>query len=453
MMRAPVLLGGPWRNPPQPVRCRGRASRGERRHCSEARAESETSVRKILHIEDDPANRLLVRKLLKPAGFEVVEAEDGMEGLRKAREEHPDLILVDIAIPGMDGYEVTLRLRAEEALKDVPIVAITAEGNRDTSLAVGANGFLQKPIDARSFARTITGFLGGHSEQNAPGVSGEHLRKESQRIVAHLEEKVAELSQANLRMVELDRARKEFYRNISHELATPMTPIVGYVRMLRDHELGALSEAQEKALRTIDDCVGRLRGLIDNLLDVTGIETGRLRFMHRDYDMAELVRRVVSRQAGALRERGLSLRHELPRGKTAGWGDPERLARALGQLLDNACKFTPEGGEVGVRLRRDGEAFEVCVADTGPGVPHAAASRLFDPFYQLDGSPTRAFGGTGVGLAIVRGIARGHGGEVRLESPAAVEIGGTRFDGSAFILRVPERAPLLAEADDAHGVG
>lgn len=402
-------------------------------------------MRKILHIEDDPANRLLVRKLLKPAGFEVVEAEDGMEGLRKAREVSPDLILVDIAIPGMDGYEVTLRLRAEEALKHVPIVAITAEGNRDTSLAVGANGFLQKPIDARSFADTIAGFLGGRREHNAPEVSGEHLRKESQRIVAHLEEKVAELSQANLRMVELDRARKEFYRNISHELATPMTPIVGYVRMLRDHELGPLTGTQEKALRTIDDCVARLRGLIDNLLDVTGIETGRLRFMHRDYDMSELVRRVASRAQHALRERHQELHHELPRGRMQGWGDAERLSRAFGQLLDNAIKFTPEGGRIGVRVQRVSGEFEICVADTGPGVPQSAIARLFDPFYQVDGSPTRSFGGTGVGLAIVRGIARGHGGDVRVESPAQVSLGGAEFTGSAFYLRVPERAPLVAD--------
>ena len=90
---------------------------------------------KILHIEDDPANRLLVRKLLTPAGFDVVDAADGLDGMRKARESPPDLILVDIAIPGLDGYEVTLRLRAEPALARVPIVAITAEGNRDTSLA------------------------------------------------------------------------------------------------------------------------------------------------------------------------------------------------------------------------------------------------------------------------------------------------------------------------------
>ena len=95
---------------------------------------------KILHIEDDPANRLLVRKLLTPAGFEVVDAADGLDGIRKARSERPDLVLIDIAIPGLDGYEVTLRLRAEPELVGVPIVAVTAEGNRETSLAVGADG-------------------------------------------------------------------------------------------------------------------------------------------------------------------------------------------------------------------------------------------------------------------------------------------------------------------------
>src|SRR6188474_3788759 len=119
---------------------------------------------KILHIEDDPANRLLVRKLLSPAGLEVVDAADGLEGIRKALTERPDLVLVDIAIPGLDGYEVTLRLRAEPALRGTPIVAITAEGDRDASLAVGCDGYLQKPIDARSFAETVRGYLDGRRE-------------------------------------------------------------------------------------------------------------------------------------------------------------------------------------------------------------------------------------------------------------------------------------------------
>src|SRR6266511_6396840 len=144
---------------------------------------------------------------------------------------------------------------------------------RDTSLAVGCDGFLQKPIDAREFAETVEGYLRGRRELSSPDLMGERLRAQSHRIVAHLEEKVAELSHANERLRDLDRARKEFYRNISHELATPMTPIVGSLNLLADEELGTINTPQIKARRAMDDCVRRLRSLIDNLLDVSGLET------------------------------------------------------------------------------------------------------------------------------------------------------------------------------------
>jgi len=395
----------------------------------------------ILHIEDDPANRLLVRKLLVPAGFEVIDAVDGLDGIRKACELKPNLVLVDISIPGLDGYEVTLRLRAEPSLRSVPIVAITAEGSRDTSLAVGCDGFLQKPIAARTFAATIQGYLQGFKEQTAPRAADEHLRAQSQRIVAHLEEKVAELSEANARMRELDHARREFYRNLSHELATPMTPIIGYVRLLSDGELGELSPAQLKAVRAVDECAQRLRGLIDNLLDVTAIETGRMRFMLREYDLADTVRKALRRSQTAFVDRRLTVALELPDSLT-GVGDAARLGRAVSEMLDNAGKFTPEGGSVGVRLRKLAPRhFELCVADTGPGVPREAAPRLFEPFFQADGSVTRAHGGAGVGLAIVRGVAQGHGGDVRVVSPADEQIGAVRFTGAAFYLTVAESAP------------
>src|SRR6185369_10652317 len=132
-----------------------------------------------------------------------------------------------------------------------------------------------------TFAATIQGYLDGRKDP-AGRASDEHLRAQSQRIVAHLEEKVAEISEANERLRELDQARREFYRNLSHELATPMTPIVGYVRLLADGELGDLSAPQLKAVRAVDECAQRLRGLIDNLLDVTAIETGRMRFAVRE---------------------------------------------------------------------------------------------------------------------------------------------------------------------------
>lgn len=397
---------------------------------------------RILHIEDDAGNRLLVRKLLTSSGHQIIEAADGLEGVRLARAERPDLILVDLDIPGLDGYEVTLRLRGEPALRGVPIVAITAEGDRQTSLAVGADGFLQKPIDARNFARTIEGFLGGRRESMSPDESSPFLRAQSQRIALHLESKIAELMAANERLLELDRGRKEFYRNISHELATPMTPIVGYLKLLADEELGPLNGAQRKALRAMDDCVRRLRGLIDNLLDVTGLETGRMSFLHRDYDFLDTTRRALAKMADTFAERGQSLVEELPLGPLPAWGDPERLSRAMLQLLDNAAKFTPEGGHVGVRVRVLPTAhYELCVADTGPGVPSEQADRLFDAFVQLDGSPTREHGGVGVGLAIAQRVGRGLGGDLRVESPAREIIEGVSFEGAAFYLTVAKRAP------------
>ncbi|MBI3200003.1 MAG: hybrid sensor histidine kinase/response regulator [Polyangiaceae bacterium] len=399
------------------------------------------AVPKVLHIEDDPANRLLVRKLLTAAGFDVVDARDGLEGIRMAGTERPDLVLVDIAMPGLDGYEVTLRLRSQPELFGVPIVAITAEGSRETSLAVGCDGFLQKPIDARSFATTLRGYLDGRREQVSPDQTGKQLRLQSQKIAAHLEQKVAELESANERLREVDVARKEFYRNISHELATPMTPIVGYVKLLADQELGPLVPAQAKALRAMGECVERLRGLIDNLLDVTALETGKLKLAVRPVDFGEIFRRALGRRSAHFETASLAVATEIPDG-LSGQGDPERLGQALDHLLDNALKFTPSGGSVGVRVRRLASGHvEVVVADTGPGVPAETLERLFEPFYQVDGSPTRAHGGTGIGLAIVRGIARGHGGDARVTSPADERIGGVRLGGAAFTVLVPERAP------------
>jgi signal transduction histidine kinase len=319
-------------------------------------------------------------------------------------------------------------------------VAITAEGNRETALAVGCDGFIQKPIDARSFAKTVQGYLTGRREQG-DDPSGVHLLQQSQRIALRLEEKVDQLSEANARLIELDQARKEFYRNVSHELATPMTPIVGYLRLLRNEELGPLAPGQAKALKAVDECAERLRGLIDNLLDVTAIETGKMRMSRREYDFLEVARRALAMAMPVFADRRIQVFEEISKIPCIGYGDPDRLQRALVQLLDNAAKFTPEGGRVGVRAQAlSSHQFEFCVADSGPGVPPDAVGRVFDPFYQADGSETRSYGGAGVGLAVVRGVAQGHGGYVRASSPADEVIAGERFTGAAFAVVVAQQA-------------
>jgi len=362
-------------------------------------------VATILHIEDDPQSQLLVRKLLSAAGHRVIEARSGLEGARLATEHAPDLCLVDINIPDLDGYEVALLLRGR--LPTVPIVAITAEGDRGTARAVGFTGFLSKPIDVPSFARTVGAFLAGSPSEaslasQGPPASGAPdgdalvLRAQGERIAAHLEAKAYALSDAEARLVEADRLRKTFYRNVSHELATPLTPLVGYLGLLRREELGPLSAPQRRAVEAMEEALGRLRGTIDNLIDVTQLETGRMRFAHREYDFLDTARRALAQIADRLAERSQSLLEELPRGPLPGYGDPERLQRAMVQLLENASKFSPERGHVGVRVIAREASYELWVVDSGPGIPGGREERIFDPFFTTD-----LQNGMGLGMYLV----------------------------------------------------
>lgn len=396
----------------------------------------------ILHIEDDPQSRLLVRKLLQRAGHEVLEAVSGVEGTRIATHARPDLVLLDINVPDLDGYEVAMLLR--ERLAEVPIVAVTAEGDRATALGLGCRGFIAKPIEVRTFVKTVESFLGAKPQEGAAAASTETssealLRAQGARVAARLEAKVHELSDAHERLVEADRLRREFYRNVSHELATPLTPLVGYLGLLMREELGPLSEAQRKAVRSMDGALGRLRHTIDNLLDVTQLETGRLRFTFAPYDLREVVLRVLDQQRPVLAAQGVKLVTAVPDASLPALGDADRVGRAVDHLIDNAAKFGAAGGAVGVELRFSPTHAELLVADEGAGVAPGWLARIFEPFVQVDGSPTRRHGGAGIGLAVVRGVAEAHGGGVVAETGSRMRVAGRTFPGLLVRLQISRR--------------
>jgi signal transduction histidine kinase len=394
-------------------------------------------VATILHIEDDPQSLLLVRKLLQAAGHKVIETSSGLEGARLASEHRPDLVLLDINVPDLDGYEVALLLRGR--LPGVPIVAVTAEGDRSQSLAVGCDGFLAKPIDVPEFPRQIAAFLAGHREKADADKTG-MLRSQGQRMAEHLESKVMELSDANQRLLEADRLRREFYRNVSHELATPLTPIVGYMNLLTNEELGALTPPQKKALASMNEALGRLRSTIDGLLDVTQLETGRMRFHFTSYDVCDVVRRVVEARRKFFEQKGIKLHALVPTAPSQCTGDAERLARAVLHLLDNSLKFTPPGGAVAIELRITANHAEVVVNDSGPGVRSDLLTRIFEPFVQGDGSPTRQHGGAGVGLAIVRRVAEAHGGTASAVPGGRELVAGQRLAGLLVRMQIARTA-------------
>ena len=391
---------------------------------------------RVLHIEDDPHSRRLVEKLLIVAGHEVVDTESGLEGIRLATEVEPDLVLVDINVPDLDGYEVTLRLRGMVQLQGVPIVAITAEGDREASLAVGADGYIAKPIDARRFAETLEEFLDGRRDL---GESQEiKLRERSHRIVERLEGKVRELVEVNHRLEEMARLRREFLQNVSHELATPMTPVVGYLKLLLDGELGPLTDLQQKSLQSIERSVRRLRRVTDTLLDVSALETGKMHFYERPYDFGEVSAKAL-KEVCPVFEDGQMTVFEAIRQPLNAIGDPDKLRRAMVHVLDNAAKFTPRGGAIAIETWIDEDHYELRVLDSGPGIDPEQQDRIFEPFVQVDGSTTRQHGGVGLGLAFARRVTEALGGCIEIESPSTRRVAEQNLPGTLVRIRVRRR--------------
>lgn len=410
---------------------------------------------RILHIEDDAGSRLLVRKILAAAGHEVIDATGGLEGIRLAQTSQPDLVLVDLNIPDLDGYEVTLRLRGSTGLRAVPIVAITAEGDRETSLAVGCDGFLEKPIDARHFPKQIERFLDGHKERPVQPEDAQ-LRVASQRIVERLETKIDALLRANAQLEEMARVRREFLRNLSHELSTPMTPATGYLKLLLTEELGPLTPMQRKALVAVEAGASRFRGLIDTLLDVSVLETGRMHFFARDYDFGKQAKRACDEAKPRILDKQLQANVELAPGPMPAFGDPDKVRRAMAHLIDNAVKFTPKGSEITIRVSTvpathgpvTGDALFFEVADSGDGIPPESKEKVLEVFYQADGSMTRKFGGVGLGLAFARRVAEAHQGRVQVITQKTLkDAAGAEMKGAQVALVVMARAQILSEEE------
>ena len=228
---------------------------------------------RVLYIEDNPESRALVRNVLEARGFKVLEASDGMAGIDLAIAAHPDLILCDIQLPGIDGYETATRLRSYKGLDHCPIVVLTSHGDRGLSLSIGCDGYIEKPIDIERFPGQLREFLKGKREKVQEEEERRYLREYSQSLVERLEATVRELTAANSRLRAAARSKTEFMQNLSHELATPLTPITGYLKILSGGKTGPVTEQQSKILESMALATERLSRTIDNLVDFATLES------------------------------------------------------------------------------------------------------------------------------------------------------------------------------------
>ena len=395
---------------------------------------------KVLHIEDDTDNRRLVRKLLVANGFEVVEASDALSGIRKALSSEPDIILLDIELPDMTGYEVTLKLRGEMGDRQVPIVALSGKGDRKMVEAVGFDGLIHKPIDVSRFCQMVTDYVRVQRRQRRSEDDSTLLMAQGQQIASRLQAKLVELEETNRALLASEKVRAEFYRNLSHELSTPLTPAVGYLNMLTNEELGPLTPLQRKALESVSRGVNKVRSMVENLLDMTALTTGQMHFFERRYDFNRIAKESVPLTMEKFRERGLSVETDIGPGEFIGHGAPDKLKRAMVQLLENAVKFCSGNGRTLVCTRRDGDRYNFLVYDSGKGIPDTELQSIFKTFYQIDGPPTREHGCTGIGLALSRKIIERVGCTIWAESPPLAESDKFKWAQTMVALWVPAQS-------------
>lgn len=417
-----------------------------------------SAQRRILYVEDDVSSRMLVNQVLRAAGYEVMEAEDGMAGIRLAQENRPDLILMDINMPGLDGYAAATKIKGMPGLADTPIIAVTAnvvEGDRERALTAGCDGYLPKPIDVDALPDQIDEFLGGRRERVDKEAERSYLREHSQRLVDRLEEKVAALTRS-------DAMKSRFIAIAAHELRTPVTVIRGYLDILQDPN-GPLTGADPDAttlLEGISNGVRRLQEIVEDMLDVTRIEAKALELRIAPVRLDEAAEKAVALHREIAQERKVTLTLESMRPLPTIWGDGARIQQILGHLINNAIKYTPNGGNVTVSGRAvskkqldakatkrlpDDNYVEIIVTDTGIGIDPAEEDRIFEQFYEvrdpsLHSTSKTDFmgGGAGLGLAITRGVAEAHGGWVWVESEGNDP---ERCPGSRFHVALPVGAP------------
>ena len=251
------------------------------------------------------------------------------------------------------------------------------------------------------------------------------LQAANRTLERRVEERTAELQKALERVSELSQLKSNFIANISHELRTPLTHIKGYLELLITESMGPIVEEQRHALQVSQQSTIRLETLIEDLIMVSLASRGELSINQKDVDIRRLANLAVKSSSTKAQDRGVNLHAVIDDDLPLVQADSQKIAWVLNQLLDNGIKFTPSGGRVVVVVKREGENLViVSVTDTGIGIPSNRLNDIFEPFHQLDGSPTRRYGGTGLGLSLVRQIIEAHGSMIEVQS---VEGRGSTF--------------------------
>jgi signal transduction histidine kinase len=378
---------------------------------------------RILVADDNESARYAKTRVLRNAGFEVLEAASGNDTLRLVHQYAPRLVILDVQMPDLDGWEVCRRIKTDPATASVLVLQVSATHVRDEdtvrALEGGADASLTEPLDGPVLIATVRALLRARQAEDA------------------LREVLAREQAARGAAEEANRSKDEFLATLSHELRSPLSAILHWITLLRSGRV--TGDRLVQAYEAIERNTRLQVSLIEDLLDVSRIISGKMRLDIALVDLSSVINGALEsvRPAAEAKAIRIETRFDPTLGPLS--GDAARLQQVVWNLLSNAVKFTPKGGRVEVRTGVVGSKAQVEVADNGRGIEPAFLPHLFERFRQADSSTTRAEGGLGLGLAIVRQLIELHGGTVTAGSAGLGH-------GATFTLHLPLPAVRLQSA-------
>ena len=410
----------------------------------------------ILVVDDDKVDRMSLRRVLKKSQYKatLLEAANAEEALEKIEQSSFDCIFVDYDLPGTNGLDLIQIIRKQSI--QTPIVALTGQGNEETAvnlMKAGASDYLTKSkLSADVVSLAIRGALRVHQAEMMAVRANLDLREKNLLLEAQnreLEKQRRHIQMQNMQLQEVSRLKSEFLATMSHELRTPLNAIIGFSQILMSSSKGELNDSQTKMTSRVLANGENLLSLINDILDLSKIEAGRMGIEPAKLNVASLVRRTVDELQSLASQKSLKVEVNIRLSDPIVVNDAVRLRQILVNLLSNAIKFTDEGSvrvnvsDLAVPTASDsdksdqsasennlsGDYLLISVSDTGSGIKEESLTYIFDPFRQADQRLTRQHGGTGLGLAIVSSLVEMMQGTIAVDS----EVGR----GTTIMLTIP----------------
>ena len=407
----------------------------------------------ILLVDDQPQKLLSYEAILAPLGENLVCASSGTEALKILLQQNIAVILLDVVMPGMDGFETASVIRAHPRFRNTPIIFVTAvstsEVARLKAYELGAVDYVFVPVVPEILRAKLAVFVELHRKtrelqalnRNLEQRVAERTRELEKTLAAlkdhaeKLEEEIAvrkrlegELRQQTAQLAEDDRRKNEFLAMLAHELRNPLAPIRTAIDLLRLQD--SPNPTVARARDVIDRQVKQLTRMVDDLLDLSRITRGQVQLHNELTNLASVVECALETSRPLVEARGHRLNVAIP--ATPVWlvGDPTRLAQVVANLVNNAAKYTEKGGQIWLTAEQTGDDVVLRVRDTGVGIPPDLLPRIFDLFVQAGQTLDRSHGGMGIGLTLVRHLVEMHGGTVEASSAGPGQ-------GSEFVVRLP----------------